>query len=145
VPSIQHLTRPKPVSVAIDLGDGDALNVSFDSNKITPAWVNQTQQEDVMAVARALAEVILEWDVVADEQGTPYPPSVENLAALSYPAETKIAMKLIEASSPASAEGNFSSEPRSTQSSDSTVPPGTSPNGPATEPLRTVSESPSPT
>jgi hypothetical protein len=144
MPSIQRLTRPKPTSVVIDLGDGDAVNVSFDANKITPAWVNQTQREDVMAVARALADVVLEWDVVADEQGTPYLPTIENIAALSYPAETKIAMKLIEASSPSSAEGNDLGTTSSSLNTNSSSAQENPLNGQQSSTLPVASESPLP-
>jgi hypothetical protein len=144
MPTIGHLTREKRVAVPIDLGDGDTLNVVFDANKITPAWVQKTQDADVMAVARALADVLFEWDVT-DEQGQPYPPTVENLAALSYPVETKIAMRLIEASSPSSEEGNDLSKQPGTPPTASGAPAVTSQNGPATEPSPSVSASPSPT
>jgi hypothetical protein len=144
VPSIGHLTRVKPGHVHVDLGDGDTLNIVFNLNGITPAWVQRTQEPDVMSVARALADVIAEWDVT-DEQGQPYPPTTENISSLSYPVETAIAMKLIEAAAPVSEEGNVSSGPSSIPPTDSTPLVGTSQNSGATSPSPTVSESPSPT
>jgi hypothetical protein len=120
------------------------LNIVFNLNGITPAWVQRTQEPDVMAIARALADVIAEWDVT-DEQGQPYPPTAENIAPLSYSVATAIALKLIEAASPSSEEGNELSAPRSTPSMDSTEPVETSPNGPGIEPSLSVSTSPSPT
>ena len=74
-PKLTRLTRRKPVTVEIDLGDGDTLVVEYDRNRVTPNWVGVAQDrvnaQDVLATSTALAEVILQWDVTDDGAAVP--------------------------------------------------------------------------
>lgn len=146
MPELSSLTRPKPVDVTIDLGDGDSVTVTFDRNRVTPAWVNSMQknaEEDALVLSNGLARIILAWDVT--DEGQPFPPTGENLGALSYGAQKALLEQIMGASVPGSAEGKASSVPSSTAPSVSMEPPPTSQNGPVTSPLPVPSASPSQT
>lgn len=146
--SRSHLTRPKPRQVVIDLGDGDTISVVFNSNKITPAWMRDAEQRDndrdSLSLPKALAEVILSWDVTEDD-GSEFPPTAENIAVLSYPAQSELLTSILGAAVPSSAEGNASANISSTPSTDSSNAQESPPNGQAPSPLPEPSASPSPT
>lgn len=149
MPTIGQITRQKLVEANIDLGDGDTLIISFDRNKITPAWVDAAdrqakEKQDVLALSGALAEVIVAWDLTADD-GSEYAPTRENIGALSYGVQGELVAALIEASAPSRAEGNASSPPSASPSTGSTPESQISPNGSETSPSPSVSASPSPT
>lgn len=141
---VSELTRQKPVNVTIDLGDGDSITLAFDRNRVTPAWVTVAQkrdeEQDTLSLPKALADVVLSWDVYAEVEGD-YPPSPENIARLSYPTQSELLRRIMEAAVPSRAEGNASSAPPVTPSSDSEVPAPSSPNGQVTAPSPSVSES----
>lgn len=145
---VSDLTRQKPVSCTIELGDGDAIAVTFDRNRVTPAWVTLAQkrdeEQDTLALPKALTDVILTWDVTNDD-GTPFDPSAENIAVLSYPAQSDLLKRIMEAAVPARAEGNASPVLSSTQQSNSTEQQQTHQNGQATSPSPALSASQSPT
>ncbi len=132
---VSELTRQKPVDVGIDLGDGDAIQVTFDRNRVTPAWVQVAQrrdeEQDTLSLPKALADVLLAWDVVNDD-GTAFPPTPENIAVLSYPAQSELLTRIMLAAVPSRAEGNASSAPGSTPPSASTEPAETAQNGAVT-------------
>jgi hypothetical protein len=149
MPTIGQLTRVKHVDAVVDLGDGDQFKVTFDRNKITPAWVDAAdrqakEQQDVLALSSALAEVIVSWDVTADD-GSEFPPNRENIGALSYGVQGELVAALIEASAPSRAEGEGSSPLSASPSTDSAPESLAFPNGSETSPSPTVSASPSPT
>ncbi len=129
---VSDLTRAKPLDVTIDLGDGDMIVVRFDRNKVTPAWVGLAQQRDeasdALSLPKALADVILDWDVVADND-EPFPPTVENLAVFSYPAQSDLLRRILEEAVPSRAEGNASANTSSSPSMDSTDAPASPQNG----------------
>lgn len=143
---IGQLTRQKRVEVIIDMGEGDSVTIGFDRNRVTPAWVagaeERDKNNDTQSLPKALAEVILDWDVT--HEGSPYAPTADNLSVLSYPAQAEILEQILQAAVPSRAEGNDLSKSRSGQPAVSTAPEK-SPNGPATEPSLTSSASPSPT
>lgn len=145
---VSDLTRQKPVQATIDLGDGDTIAVTFDRNRVTPAWVTLAQQrdeqQDTLSLPKALADVILSWDVTNDD-GSAFAPTPENIAVLSFPAQSELLTRILEAAVPSRAEGNASSVPPVTPSSDSEPPAPTSLNGQVTEPSPAPSASPSPT
>ncbi len=135
MPEIGHLTRPKPVHVSIDLGDGEPpLELDFDASKITPRWMGEAEkrdnEQDALSLPKALADVILSWDVT--NEGQAFEPTAENISIFNYSALRSLLEKIITAAVPASEEGNVSSRPSSTPPSASTEPPETSPNGAAT-------------
>ena len=143
---IGALTRQKPREALIDLGDGDSVRIVFDSNRVTPLWVDETQKrvnnQDSLSLPKALSDVILEWDVT--DEGAPFPPSAENIAKLSFPVMGLFFERIMDAAVPSSEEGNASSDISSSPSQSSTPPPVNLQNGPApsTSPLSSASPSP---
>lgn len=131
MPEIRSLTRPKPVEVPIDIGDGDTVTVVFDRNRVAPAWVasasERDRDEDRLSLAKALAEVILDWDVTDD--GAPFPPTFANIAVFSFPAQQALIRSILEAAVPGAAEGNDSASTSSSAATASTSEPATLPNG----------------
>lgn len=144
---IRALTREKPTQAVIDLGDGDTVTVMFDRNRITPVWMEAAKQrdeaQDSASLPKALSEVILSWDVTDGDQ--PFPPTAENLGVLSYPAQSSLLLRILEAAVPSSEEGNVSSAPSSSPAATYSEPVLTPPNGPVTSPSPAPSASPSPT
>lgn len=142
---LRHLTRPKPTDTTIDLGDGDTVTITFDRNKITPHWMAEAErrdtERDTQSLPKALAEVMLEWDVT--DEGAAFPPTAENIAVFSYPVQAELLRCILVAAVPSRAEGNASPEPSSTPPSDSSPQEATLPNGDATSPLPAPSTSPS--
>ena len=141
------LRRPKIVQVTIDLGDGDAVTVEFDRNRITPAWFADSKRRlddsDPMTSPAALAAVIVGWDVTNDD-GTPFPPTAENLAELAMPVLDKVFAAVIDAATPSRAEGNASANTSSSASTASASAPATPLNGqplsPSPTPLASLSQ-----
>jgi hypothetical protein len=126
----------------------NTIEVTFDRNKVTPAWVTLAQQrdedQDTLSLPKALADVLISWDVLNDD-GTPFEPTPENIAVLSYPAQSDLLRRIMEAAVPSRAEGNASPEPSSIPPSGSEAPAVTPPNGQVTSALPELSASPSPT
>lgn len=135
MPELSSLTRAKPTQAMIDLGDGDTVTLMFDRNRVTPAWValasKRDEEQDPLSLPKALAEVISEWDVTNEG---PFPPTPENIAVLSYPAQRSLLEKIMVASVPSSEEGNGSGGQQPIRSSVST-PITTSQNGTVTSTL----------
>jgi hypothetical protein len=150
MPALSTLTRQKLVERAIHLGDGDVVKVTFDRNKITPSWLmraaqRETEENDLQSTARALAEVIVSWDIT-DDAGAMMPPSVETMSLLSIPAQAKLLEQVMLGAVPSDAEGNASSAtPDAPPSATSAPTQPTSQNGAVTEPSLSVSASQSPT
>jgi hypothetical protein len=148
VPNVSHLTRVKPRNADVDLGDGDSVHIVFDSNKITPAWVQESKEReearDALSLSKSLASVLISWDVTQDD-GSPFPPTKENIAVLSYAAQSALTTKILEASLPSDAEGEVSSERSGSPLTDSSEPAPTHQNGAATSPSPEHSASPSKT
>lgn len=144
MPALGQITKPKPVSTPIDFGDGVIVQLIYDRNRVTSAWLDRARGRDVahdtLSIAKALAEVILEWDVTTDD-GQPYPPTVENLAVFSIPDLSQILAEVVKFAQPSSAEGNASSAPSSTPPSGSISQAETPPNGQAASPLLSASAS----
>lgn len=147
MPELSSLTRQKPTDVTIDLGDGDTVTLTFDRNRVTPAWVQgaaqRDEQQDALSLPKALAEVIVSWDVTND--GQPFPPTVENLAELSYPAQKALLEQLMGAAVPGEAEGKALPATSPAVSEGSTNETMTFQNGTASSTSPTASASPSPT
>lgn len=144
---LSHLTRSKPTQVQIDLGEGDYVSITFDRNKVTPHWAREAQkrddERDVESMPKALAEVILSWDVTDD--GQQLEPTPEKIALLSFPAQSALMGRIMEAAVPSSEEGNGSSDISATPVTPSTEPPASLQNGPQPSPSPEPSASPSPT
>lgn len=147
MPEIGSITRQKPIELTVKLDEEDSVNLRFDRNKITPAWIERSQgreeEQDVLALPRMLAEVLISWDV--SEDGKEFAPTAENLARLPYVVQAQILELIIPASMPSRAEGEASSGLSSSPASASTETSVTSPNGPLTSESPVPSASPSPT
>lgn len=145
---VSDLTRERPTDVTIDLGDGDTVALTFDRNAVTPAWVATTEQRvkdsDTLSLPRSLADVILSWDVYQETEGD-FPPTPENVAVFSFPAQSSLFQQIMDAAVPSRAEGNDSSAPISTPPLASAEPAPTPPNGVVPSPSAELSASPSPT
>ena len=61
----------------------------------------------MLSLPKALAEVILGWDVT--DEGEPFEPSSDNIARFSFPVMTVFFEAIMEAAVPGVAEGNASS------------------------------------
>lgn len=135
---VSELTRPKPVEATIDLGDGDSIMLVFDRNRVTPAWVTLAQQrdeeQDTLSLPKALADVIVSWDVTGDDGGE-FPPTAENIAVLSFPAQSELLQRIMAQAVPSRAEGNSSPAPTNMPPSDSVEPVLPPQNGLVTSPL----------
>lgn len=130
MPELGQITRVKPATATVDLGDGDVLNVEFDRNKVTPAWTKtliDMGSSDPLAIPKTLAEAIIGWDVTSD--GQPFPPTADNIAVLSFDAQQALMVALQEASVPKEQEGKVSPAPTNTPPSTSTPQPQKSRNG----------------
>lgn len=147
MPELSSLTRPKPVSIDIDLGDGDTVSVVFDRNRVTTHWAQnvdaQADADDPMALSEAIAHVLMEWNVTAD--GQPFPPTATNVSMLSLGAQKALLHRVIRAAVPSDAEGKSSASLSPIQSSVSADPPRESLNGTETSTLGAPSAYPSPT
>jgi len=130
----------------IDLGDGDSVKITFDANRLTAAWLEEGLQRDETndpkSLAKALSYVMLGWDVTEDD-GTTFPPTAENLALFSFPAQQAIMAQLMESALPTSAEGEVSPGTSSTPSTTSLEKQESLQNGRETSPSLALSESPS--
>lgn len=148
MPSRSHLTRPKPRNATVDLGEGDELKITFDANKITPAWMREAQKrdeaQDSYSLPKALAEVMIGWDVTEDD-GSVFPPNADNIGVFSYPVQSELLARILKAAVPSDAEGEASSAPSPEQSTTSSEPAQTHQNGATTSPSPEHSASPSPT
>lgn len=131
MPEISSVKRQKPTAAGIDLGDSESLNMVFDAERVTPRWMAETmaqlEQQDMLAVPKALAAVLLSWDLTDD--GQPYPPTVANLSDFSFPVIQSLYEAICTAAAPSSAEGNGSPASSDGPSSDSGSMLARSPNG----------------
>jgi hypothetical protein len=139
VPALSSLTRPNIVQATIGQGD-DIVTVEFDRNKVTLNWLATLSRgmatQEATVVAESLAGVIHNWDLTNDD-GSPFPPTAVNIGDLPTSVLAELSFAVHKASAPGEAEGKVSPEPSPSESSVSTGPPVTSPNGQVT------SESPS--
>ena len=132
MPDLRSVKKARPTEARIELGD-DALTLQFDAEKVTPRWMNETMTAldatDMLAVPRALAEVLLGWDLT--DEGNPYPPSAANIADLSFPAVQALFEAVCVAAAPGEAEGNASPPSAPVPSSASAQTSENYPNGSA--------------
>lgn len=130
--------------------NGETATVAFDEAKISPLWVKRTQEKDLEAVSRALSEVILEWGPLED--GSFRAPTFDELLAVPFAAQVKLARRMIEDTGLASEEGNELSPPSANTANqaegfeqESPVSPNGSDSSPATVPSPSVSTAPTST
>lgn len=125
MPTRSHLSRPRPRNATIDLGDGDTLNITYNANALTGPWLDggllRDAEGDTQSLAKALAEVMLGWDLTEDD-GTLIAPTAEEIATLSYPVQTGILDGILNAVV-TRAEGEVSGHTSPTLSTDSPPPP----------------------
>jgi hypothetical protein len=138
---IARVQRSKIKQVVLDLGEGDSLNISFDSNRVTKDMLERNQAEiDFSAV---LAELISGWDLMEDGQALPI--TTEVIERLSIPIQAQIFQEIMRAAVPRSEEGNDSSATSFSRNMDSMGQPASPPNGqdPSSSPAPSASPSPS--
>jgi hypothetical protein len=133
VPSLSHLTRAKPTTATIDLGEGDTVTLTFDANKVTPRWMDEAMQrvqdQDMLSLCKALTEVLSAWDVV-DDAGAPVAIELA-LKELSFPVVNSLFETVCKSAAPASEEGNGSATISSTEPNVSSSTQGSLQNGPS--------------
>ena len=143
MPEISRLTRPKPTTATIDLGEGDSVTLEFDANRVTPRWMNDTQEgvadTDLLVLAKSLERVLTGWDVT--NEGAPFPPTADNISNLSFPVVNQLFEAVCSAAAPGEAEGNASSPSVSGPASALSQESPTSLNGSDSSTLPTASES----
>lgn len=130
MPDLRSVKRQRPTEARIELGD-DALTLTFDAERVTPRWMNETMlaldAQDMLAVPKALAHVLIGWDLTDD--GAEYPPTAANIADLSFPAVQSLFEAVCVAAAPSDAEGNASSPSASGPPAASSQTSESSPNG----------------
>jgi hypothetical protein len=144
-----QLRRPIIIDHTVDFGDDVTVTFRYDRNKITDAWMREWNELERSQEGHSMNEMLVDllhgWDVV-NEDGTPYPLTVESLAYLfNLPDKMRLIGELVTASAPSDAEGKDLSAPTSTAPLVSTEPPPTLQNGTLTSPSPAPSASPSPT
>jgi hypothetical protein len=141
--SLSHLTRAKPTTATIDLGDGDTVSLTFDANRVTPRWMDEAMQrvtdQDMLSLCKALSEVLSAWDVV-DDNGSPVPiePALKDL---SFPVVNSLFEAVCKSAAPSSEEGNGSATTSSTPPNVSSSMPASPQNGPSPSTLPAPSAS----
>jgi hypothetical protein len=145
---VSDLTRERPVTVTVAIEEGEQITLVFDRNRITPAWFEQASrratENDALSLPKALAEVMLNWDVYQEAEGD-FPPTAENIAVLPMVAQNELLMQIVEAAAPSRAEGNASANTSVTPAPVSTSSPVTHQNGQPLSPSPAPSAVPSPT
>lgn len=145
MPKIGELTRVKPVTVPVDLGDGDVVSLVFNRNAITPAWMEAAGERDAaddnLSLPKMIADVIVSWDITDDEGGD-YPPTGENIAVLSFPSQQALLRRILESAVPGSEEKNATGSTSSTPTPSSSSELASRQNG--QEPSSSPSSSASP-
>lgn len=145
MPRLSTLTKQHPASTSF-AHEGETVTITFDRNKITPAWARQVQtalaQDDVNPAAQSLVEIMISWDVTDDAENV-LPPSVEILDKLPVAALLRLQEAIGEASVPSDAEGEASSAPSPGPSPTSSATPPTPLNGQAPSELPVPSAVPS--
>lgn len=133
---------PEIIDVPIELRGQQAMTLKVDKSKVSRRWANSADED----FYKALTEVVSAWDLTNDDD-TPYELSPENWLALGFALDDELALieQIVSASVPSRAEGNVSSEPSSTPSTDSMPLVETSQNSGATSPSQTASAFQSPT
>lgn len=144
MPAISSLTRPLIIRATTDIR-GEQVTVEFDRSKVTFGWIKRMREalveSDVVAMAGEFAAAIHGWDIT-NEDGTPFPPTVENFERLPEDVLGLIFASMRDAAVPGEAEGKASPATTAAASEDSRATGTVSPNGPPTLPSPTVSASP---
>jgi hypothetical protein len=147
VPALSSLTRPDPVTYTATLGP-ESVSLTFDAAKLTGRWEREISaaaaEKDFVTVSDLLLGVFIDWDVT-DDEGRPVPISREILLDLPGKALGNLIEGMGDAATPASEEGNGSSNTSSTAVTDSTSSPENPPNGQVTSSSLPSSTVPSPT
>jgi hypothetical protein len=145
MPEFDAVVPRKIIETSVNFGPDAELAFSFDANKVTPLWFNSQQrrleEQDVLTVSRALAEIIESWNLTV--AGQPTTPDVETLSR--FPVNHLMLMMEAIAEIPTRAEGEVSSARSPEPSQTSSLPQPTPLNGQATSGSLTPSESLSPT
>lgn len=142
MPEVSSLKRAKLVTATATWED-EEITVVFDRSRVTMNWVAAVQAmmrtSDAAAMSELMSSVIDEWDITED--GSPYPPTAENLGELPAATLGAIFGAIETAAEPGAAEGNASGSTSSTAAKDSTSLPAPHQNGhtPSTSPEHSAS------
>jgi hypothetical protein len=106
--------------------NGSIVAVAYHPARITPLWLSDAMvTDDPLSLARSLAAVLTEWDVV--ENGQPVPLNADTLATFPFPVLGAFADAIGTAAS-GSEEGNVSSSSQASGAPASTIPASTEQN-----------------
>jgi hypothetical protein len=138
--------RRKPIVHAVNFGDGEVINFTFDANKITDEWMERwmeaERQSDAPQLNAMLADVIEEWDLLEDEGGPVIAVTATEIGKL-FTLRDKYRLLREFIGLPSDAEGNASESTSSSPSSDFVSAPASPQNGPPTSPTPEPVASPS--
>ena len=122
MPELGSLINDRPEQIEVEI-NGQVVLVMYHPARITPRWLSEAMQaDDPLSLARALAEVMSEWDVV--ENGAPVPLDADALASFPFPVLAAFSEAIGNAASGA-AEGNDSSSSPRNPEQVSTTPSST--------------------
>jgi hypothetical protein len=142
MPALRSLVVP--ADATIELTEGVSVVLRFDRNKTNSYWYDAVQAgikaADNFAIADALAVVAIDWDLYNEVEGD-YPPTRENIAALSLGAQSELFGAIVDAATPGRAEGNASANTSDTAVLASTSLPASPQNGPEPSPSPELSAS----
>jgi hypothetical protein len=142
MPALSQLVRPTPAT--LELEEGVSVTVMFDRNRTNSFWHDAVQSgiqaADNFAIAQALADVAISWDLYNTVEGD-YPPTMENIASLSLGSQAELFGAIVDAATPARAEGNVSGSTLGTAVPDSINSRVIPPNGQVPSPSQELSAS----
>jgi hypothetical protein len=146
MPALADLVQP--TEALLEVQEGVSVTMMFDRNKTSSYWSEAVQAGiragDNFSIAEAIAGVALSWDLYDKAPGD-YPPTKENLAALSLATQSELFAAIMENAVPSRAEGNVSESTSATAETISTPLPANPQNGQPLSSLPTPSASLSPT
>jgi len=107
MPELRALINDEPERLAVELPKGEVVVVLYHPARITPLWLSDAMvSDDPLALARAIADVLSDWDVTDD--GNPLALNAETLASFPFPVLGAFADAIGKAAA-GSEEGNVSS------------------------------------
>lgn len=141
-----QVRRSKIVSHTVSFGDGVEVAFTFDANKMTDGWMEDwTKHEEdtnIRQLNAMLADLILSWDILEEENGPVVPITPEEIGKL-FTLSDKFNLLKEFVGLPSDAEGNASKNTSSSASSDSSLTQVSPPNGQSPSPTPTPVASPS--
>src|ERR1044072_7258622 len=84
MPELRALINDEPERLEVELPKGEVVTVLYHPARITPLWLSDAMvSEEPLALARAIADVLSDWDVTED--GKPVALNADTLASFPFP------------------------------------------------------------